>query len=216
MMTKEEVLTQLGKTGIVAVVRAETAERSVAVSEALIEGGVKAIELTFTVPNADEAISTLVKKYADRNDVLIGAGTVLTDFEAHQAIKAGAKFIVAPSFSTKVASVCNAAGVNYVPGCFTPTEVYTAKETGVALTKIFPAGLVGPSVIRELHGPFPGVRIMPSGGVNLDNLTDWLDAGAYVVGVGGSLVGNADTDLTEITENAKKFSSKFAEWQANH
>lgn len=212
-MSKEEILTKVGEAGVVAVVRADTVERSVEVAQACIAGGVKGIELTYTVPNAAEAIRQLIAANADQPDVLIGAGTVLTEFDANEAIKVGAKFIVSPAFNEQVALTCNAQGINYFPGCFTPTEVYTAKTAGVGLVKIFPASVVGPSIIKELHGPFPTTRIMPTGGVNLDNLTDWLDAGAYVVGVGGSLVGNSETSLATITDNASKFVSKVQAWR---
>ncbi|WP_261805884.1 bifunctional 2-keto-4-hydroxyglutarate aldolase/2-keto-3-deoxy-6-phosphogluconate aldolase [Lapidilactobacillus luobeiensis] len=213
-MTKGAILKQLGESGIVAVIRASTVERSVEVAEACVAGGVKGIELTFTVPNAGQAIAKLVEEYADRPDVLIGAGTVLSDYDAHEAIKAGASFIVSATFSESVAAVCNASGINYVPGCFTPTEVYHAKTFGSDLIKVFPAGLVGPAVVKDFHGPFPDTDFMTTGGVSLDNLTDWFDAGVFAVGVGGSLVGNDQTDLTTIQSNAAKFTAKYQAWRA--
>lgn len=215
-MTKGAILKQIGDAGIVAVIRANTVERSIEVAEACVAGGVKGIELTFTVPNASQAIASLVNEYADRPDVLIGAGTVLNDYDAQEAIKVGAKFIVSATFSASVAAVCNASGINYIPGCFTPTEVYRAKTSGAALIKIFPAGLVGPAIVKDFHGPFPDTDFMTTGGVGLANLNDWFDAGVFAVGVGGSLVGNDHTDLTVIQANAQKFSAKYAEWRAQH
>lgn len=216
LMNKEEILTRIGQAGIVAVVRADSVERSMAVAKACIAGGVKVIELTFTVPHADQAIANLVSDYADDPEVLIGAGTVMTAFQAESAIQAGAKFVVSPAFNAEVAVACNAAMVNYTPGCFTPTEVYQAKKYGASLVKIFPASVVGPAIIKELHGPFPEVRIMTTGGVSLDNLNDWFAAGATAVGIGGSLVGNATTELATIQKNAEQFTQKLAEWRADN
>lgn len=212
-MQKESVLEQMKDSGIVAVIRADKVERSIAVAKACIDGGIRGIELTYTVPRAKVAIETLIHEFEDRSEVLIGAGTVLNEYEANEAIKAGANFIVSPVFDQQVAVSCNSAGVNYFPGCLTPTEVYQAKSSGASLVKIFPASIVGPAVIRELHGPFPTTRIMPTGGVNLDNLTEWFDAGAYVVGVGGSLVGGSETPLEVIRNNALQFTHKYQSWK---
>lgn len=121
----------------------------------MIAGGVKAIELTFTVPNAADLVAILVKEYAGHANVLIGAGTVLSDFQVYQAIIAGTKFIVQPSFSTKIEDISNVSSINYILGCFTLNEVYPPKESDVTLTKFFPTSLVGHGVIRELHGLFP-------------------------------------------------------------
>lgn len=212
-MQEENILEQMKNSGVVAVIRADTIERSIAVAKACIDGGIHDIELTYTVPGARMAIETLVHEFKDHPEILIGAGTVLNEYEANQAIKAGADFIVSPAFDRQVAISCNSAGIKYFPGCFTPTEVYRARSSGVSMVKIFPASVVGPSIIRELHGPFPATRIMPTGGVNLDNLTDWFDAGAYVVGVGGSLVGDSETPLKVIRNNARQFTNKYQSWK---
>ncbi|GEL13177.1 keto-hydroxyglutarate-aldolase keto-deoxy-phosphogluconate aldolase [Lapidilactobacillus concavus DSM 17758] len=211
-MLKEEILASVGKAGIIAVIRANSISRSIEVAQACIKGGVKGIELTYTVPEAAKAIKLLLETNSEHSDVLIGAGTILTAFDANEAINAGAEYIVSPTFDEQVALTCNARNINYFPGCFTPAEVYHAKKYGIGLVKVFPASVVGPGMIRELHGPFPDTRIMPTGGINLSNITDWLEAGAYAVGIGGSLVGNNETSLDTITHNAEQFIKKIQGW----
>lgn len=215
MIKKYEVLSNVQKSGIVAVVRGSSADDAHKTSVACIKGGVKAIEVAFTAPHADKTIEKLSEEYADDDSVIIGAGTVLEPESARLALMAGAEFVVSPSFNQEVAKMCNLYGVSYIAGCFSPREAQLAMEYGVEVVKIFPAGLTGVMTISEFKGPFPQMEIMPSGGVSLDNLADWFKAGAFVVGVGGQLVGPAKTgDYAQVTENAKKFHEAFAKLNA--
>ena len=209
-MQKYDYLNRLINTGCVAVVRGDDADEAVKTSDAVIAGGVTGIELTFTVPHADKALDELSEKYGDREDVLIGAGTVLDPATARLAIIAGAKFIVSPSFNADVAKICNLYSIPYTPGCFTPTEIQTALEAGVDLVKVFPGSVAGPAMVKALHGPFPQLAIMPTGGVSLDNLETWFDAGVTLVGAGSNLTAAAKTgDYAGVTATAKKYRAKL-------
>lgn len=209
-MQKYDYLNRLINTGCVAVVRGDDADEAVKTVDAVIAGGVTGIELTFTVPHADKALDELSEKYGDREDVLIGAGTVLDPATARLAIIAGAKFIVSPSFNADVAKICNLYSIPYTPGCFTPTEIQTALEAGVDLVKVFPGSVAGPAMVKALHGPFPQLAIMPTGGVSLDNLETWFDAGVTLVGAGSNLTAAAKTgDYTGVTATAKKYRAKL-------
>ena len=209
-MQKNDYLNRLINTGCVAVVRGDDADEAVKTVDAVIAGGVTGIELTFTVPHADKALDELSEKYGDREDVLIGAGTVLDPATARLAIIAGAKFIVSPSFNADVAKICNLYSIPYTPGCFTPTEIQTALEAGVDLVKVFPGSVAGPAMVKALHGPFPQLAIMPTGGVSLDNLETWFDAGVTLVGAGSNLTAAAKTgDYAGVTATAKKYRAKL-------
>lgn len=209
-MQKYDYLNRLINTGCVAVVRGDDADEAVKTVDAVIAGGVTGIELTFTVPHADKALDELSEKFGDREDVLIGAGTVLDPATARLAIIAGAKFIVSPSFNADVAKICNLYSIPYTPGCFTPTEIQTALEAGVDLVKVFPGSVAGPAMVKALHGPFPQLAIMPTGGVSLDNLETWFDAGVTLVGAGSNLTAAAKTgDYAGVTATAKKYRAKL-------
>ena len=209
-MQKYDYLNRLINTGCVAVVRGDDADEAVKTVDAVIAGGVTGIELTFTVPHAAKALDELSEKYGDREDVLIGAGTVLDPATARLAIIAGAKFIVSPSFNADVAKICNLYSIPYTPGCFTPTEIQTALEAGVDLVKVFPGSVAGPAMVKALHGPFPQLAIMPTGGVSLDNLETWFDAGVTLVGAGSNLTAAAKTgDYAGVTATATKYRAKL-------
>lgn len=210
MIQKFATLEQMHENGVVAVIRGASAAESYKSATACIEGGVTSIEVAFTAPHADQTIQQLREKYAKENKVIIGAGTVLDPSTARLAIIAGAQFIVASSFSRKVALTCNRYNIPYAPGCMSPREVEDAMAYGSDLVKIFPAAILGPQMIKEIHGPYPEANIMPSGGVNLENMKDWFASGAFVVGAGGSLVGpGAMGDYKQVKLNAQKFSSEF-------
>lgn len=210
MLPKFEALQAVQQAGVVAVVRGRSEENSYKISKASIKGGVKAIELAFTSPNADVTIKHLSDEYANDPSVVVGAGTVLDAPTARMAMIAGAKFIVSPSYNAEVAKLCNLYCVPYMPGCFTPTEVQQALMAGADVIKIFPGAIATAKMIPELQGPFPQANIMPSGGVSLDNMEDWFKAGAFVVGAGGSLVGpGADGNYDQVTENARRFHAEF-------
>jgi len=171
---------------IVAVIRAESGELLVDVAEALLAGGVDVMEVTFTVPRATRVLERVADKLGDR--VLLGAGTVLDPETARAAMLAGAEFIVAPNTNVEVIKVCKRYSKLVMPGALTPTEVVAAWEAGADIVKIFPSDLTGPKYIKALHGPLPHIRLMPTGGVNLETAADFLKAGACALGVGSSLV----------------------------
>lgn len=208
-MQKVEILKHIEAAGVVAVVRGDSAQKAIKTSQAAVDGGIKGIELTFTVPKADQAISELTAQYAG-TDVLIGAGTVLDPVAARLAIIAGAQFIVSPGFDKDVAMICNLYQIPYLPGCYTITEITTALTYGADIVKLFPGSLASPSAVKAIKAPLPQVSIMPTGGVNLENMKDWFAAGVTLVGAGSGLVKPADTgDYAGVTANAKEYIAEF-------
>jgi 2-dehydro-3-deoxyphosphogluconate aldolase/(4S)-4-hydroxy-2-oxoglutarate aldolase len=185
-MSRDTILKRVLDGGIVAVVRAESGESLVKVVRALAEGGVTAAEITFTVPDAIDVIRQVRKEIGDA--VVLGAGTVLDTETARVALLAGAEYIVSPTVNVEVIRLCRRYDKAIMPGAFTPTEVLTAWEAGADVVKIFPADLGGPAYLKALRGPLPQVRVMPTGGVDLNTAESFLKAGACCLGVGGSLV----------------------------
>lgn len=181
-MLKHEVLHQLTQSKLVAVIRGETAEEAIILSEAAIEGGIQAIELTYTTPFVEEAFKAL-----KNSEALIGAGTVLDVETARHAILVGAQFIVSPSYTASIATLCNRYNVPYLPGCMTLKEMVAATEGGCDILKLFPASQFEPAFIKSVKGPLPNVRIMPTGGINEQNVQQWLNAGAVAAGIGSDL-----------------------------
>jgi len=207
-MFKSEVLNRIGKVGVVAVVRAKNEDQAFKIATACINGGIPAIEVTFTVPDAEKVIYALSQKFSE--DVLIlGAGTVLDKQTAELAIEHGAKYIVSPGFDKETAEYCVSVGVPYLPGCMTLTEMLTARNSGSEIIKLFPGSHFGPSFIKSVKGPLPDINIMPTGGVDLNNVHEWIQNGCVAVGIGGKLTGPAATDnYEEITNLAKQFVEK--------
>ena len=203
-MYKEQVVQKIKELGILAVIRGNSPEEAVALSEACIRGGVTGIELAFTTPHADEAIRALAGKYEKDGDVLIGAGTVLDAETARLAILAGAEFVVSPSLDISSIRLCNRYRVACMPGVTTVQGVIEALEQGVDIVKVFPGDVVGMNFIKSVRGPLPQAQLMPTGGVSIDNVKDWLKAGCVAVGVGGALTGGGRTEQ-EITDLAKRF-----------
>lgn len=203
-MDKLQVIETVKKIGVVAVIRVNTPEEAVQISEACIAGGVTAIEVAFTTPRAHEAILTLSEKYKDNAAVVIGAGTVLDAETARMAILNGAAFVVSPAFDEATIKLCNRYRVACMPGTTTIQGVIQALELGADIVKVFPGEVVGSKFIKALKGPLPQAQMMPTGGVSIDNVGEWFKAGAVAVGVGGALTGGGKT-LAEITETAKKF-----------
>ncbi len=185
-MSRETTLKRILDSGIVAVVRAESAERLVEVVRALAEGGVAAVEITFTVPDALEVIARVRRELGD--SIVLGAGTVLDPETARAALLAGAEYIVGPSLNLDVIRLCRRYDKVVMPGALTPTEVVAAWEAGADVVKIFPSDLGGAPYLRALRGPLPQVRMMPTGGVDLTTADSFLKAGACCLGVGSSLV----------------------------
>lgn len=215
-MRKAEVLAKLTDQAIVAVVRADSPEQAIQISDACIEGGLTGIEVTFTVKDADQVIKQLSAQYSENLDVVVGAGTVLDSTTARLAILAGASFIVSPTFDAETARLCNLYQVPYLPGCMTIGEIKQAMEAGADIIKLFPGSAFGPSFIKAVKAPLPQANIMPTGGVDLENIGDWLKNGAVAVGVGGNLVAPASTgDYVKITSIAKQYIQKVKEAKAD-
>ncbi|MGH2316413.1 bifunctional 2-keto-4-hydroxyglutarate aldolase/2-keto-3-deoxy-6-phosphogluconate aldolase [Planococcus sp. SE5232] len=181
-MLKHEILSSITETKVVAVIRGNSADEAIELSKAAIEGGIRAIELTYTTPQVQRVFEALYGQ-----DILLGAGSVLDTETARHAILAGAKFIVSPHFNEEVSSVCNRYGLPYLPGCMTIREMVKALEAGCDIVKLFPANNFSPAFIKSVNGPLPHVRIMPTGGINLDNIQEWLKAGAVAAGIGSDL-----------------------------
>ncbi|MCI3871979.1 bifunctional 4-hydroxy-2-oxoglutarate aldolase/2-dehydro-3-deoxy-phosphogluconate aldolase [Lactococcus petauri] len=204
-MQRAELLEKVIKSGVVSVVRADNAEDAVKIVEAVVDGGIKSIELTYSVPRANDVIADLVATYAG-TDVMIGAGTVLEATSARLAIIAGAQFIVSPTFNKEVAKICNLYQIPYIPGVMTPLEAQTAMEYGSELIKLFPGDIAGAAMIKDLKGPFPYINVMPSGGVNESNVAEWFKVGATAVSAGGGVTAPALTgDFAGVKVNAEKF-----------
>ena len=213
-MEKEKVLTKMTDAGLVAVVRANTADEAIRIADACLEGGCPSIELTFTVPGAHRVIEALANKYSN-GEMLLGAGTVLDSETARTAILSGANYVVSPGFNAEAAKLCARYRVPYMPGCMTITEVLTAMEAGADIIKIFPADLFGPRIIKDILGPLPHVKMMPTGGIDVDNVDQWIKAGAVAVGAGSSLTKGAKTgDYAAVTATAKAFIAKIQEARA--
>ena len=192
--------------GVIAVIRLASGAQLRAVTEALIEGGVRALEVTMTVPRAVSLIEELVSVLP--SDVLVGAGTVLDPETASDVIRAGAKFVVSPVFRRSLIERCHRFEIPVMPGCFTPTEILDAWEAGADLVKVFPATALGPGYVKDVRGPLPQVRLVPTGGVTKENAGDWIRAGAVAIGVGTALVDRAAVDeqrFDAITSNARHF-----------
>lgn len=209
-MKKVNILTSIERSGVVSVVRGATKEKAYQTALACIKGGIKAIELTFTAPSADELIKQLNEQYADDPEVIVGAGTVLDAVTARIAIMAGAKFIVSPSFDKKTALICNEYQIPYLPGCMTITEIQTALSYGVDIVKVFPGSVVGKGFVKAVKAPLPYVNIMPTGGVNLDNMHEWFEVGVVAVGAGSDLTGDAAKgDFDAVRKRAQKYHAEY-------
>lgn len=204
-MDKETVIQRIQEVGLVAVVRAENADQAKKITKACIDGGVPAIEITFTVPRAHNIIAELADTYSE-DEIILGAGTVLDPETARIAILNGAQYIVSSSFNPDTARLCNRYRVPYMAGCMTLKEIVDAMEGGVDIIKVFPGNMLGVKFIKAVLGPMPQVKMMPTGGVDADNIGEWIDAGVVACGAGSSLTKGAKTgDYAAITEAAKKF-----------
>lgn len=211
VLPKMNTLQRIVNKGIVAVVRAETSEQGANIAKACIEGGIDTVEITFTVPAAHKVIEGL-RNALSQEELLIGAGTVLDAETTRIAILAGAQYIVSPGFDLDSAKLCNRYQIPYMPGCMTPTEIIRALEAGADIIKVFPGNAFGPSIIKAIKGPLPQAPLMPTGGVSLENVDEWIKNGCVAVGVGGQLTAGAKTgDYTTVTETAKEFIRRIKE-----
>jgi 2-dehydro-3-deoxyphosphogluconate aldolase / (4S)-4-hydroxy-2-oxoglutarate aldolase len=192
--------------GVVAIMRAKSSEQLIEAAEAVLAGGIQAIEVTMTTPGALNVIEKAVSKFG--KEVLFGAGSVLDAETARAAILSGAQFIVCPTFKPATIEMCKRYSIPVMPGAYTPTEVLSAWEMGADVVKIFPASVGGPSYIKALKGPLPQIRMAAVGGVDLTNTAQFFKAGVDLVGVGGELVSQAlldSHDFAAITERARSF-----------
>lgn len=199
------VTARIEREGVVAVIRIKEPQKLRAVVDAIAEGGVRALEVTMTVPGAVDLIRELAPALPE--GFVFGAGTVLDADTASRVIDAGAQFVVSPVLRPGVIGACHARGVPVMPGCFSPTEILDAWEAGADLVKVFPATALGPGYFKDLRGPLPQVKLMPTGGVTLDNAGDWIRAGAVAVGVGTALLDAkaiAAGDYTVLRANAER------------
>lgn len=210
MLKKSKVLQQLHEIGVVAVLRGDE-EVVMKTAAAVIEGGIKAIEVTMTVPNAHDVLRRMKEEFDDT--VLIGMGTVLDSATSVQAIQAGADFIVCPHLELDIIQSCTKYQVPIIPGTFTITEIVSALKAGCDLVKLFPANLACPNQIKNIKGPIPQVNIMPTGGINETNIKDWIKAGAVAVGIGSDLVkaGGPEFNLDKIKAYSQLLVSKVKE-----
>lgn len=197
----------LGRCGLIAVLRAPTVEHFAAVTRVLVDAGIRAIEVTVTSDGALACIGEMVEEYAGRDEVLIGAGAVVTADQAEASIDAGADFVVSPVGSPDVIAAARVAHVAAIPGALTPTEIVAAHHSGAAAVEVFPASLVGPEYLEQVHGPLPGVALIPSGGIAIENVCDWLAAGATAVGLGRQLLRGAceqGTGMAGLAERTRR------------
>jgi len=202
---------RLHESGVVAIMRARSSDQLLDAAEAVLAGGVVAIEVTLTTPGALDVIREATQRYGDK--VLFGAGTVLDPESARAAILAGAQFVVAPSLNLGTIEICRRYSTPVMPGAFTPSEIVAAWQAGADYVKVFPASIGGPALIKALRAPFPQIRLVPVGGVNLANTEEFVRAGADVVGVGGELISQKLLDARDfktITETATRFREEVA------
>ena len=188
--------------GIVAVLRADSHEQAREYMNACVKGGIKALELTYSIPNVNE----LIEEYKDNKDMIIGVGSVLNGKMAKDSILAGAKYVVSPGYNEEINDVCHEMGVTYFPGCMTVTEIMHALEKGNKMVKVFPGEIFGPKYIKAVKAPIPHVEIMPTGGVNIDNIEEGFKMGVSCVGVVGALFKGS---LEDIENLAKEFVNKI-------
>jgi 2-dehydro-3-deoxyphosphogluconate aldolase / (4S)-4-hydroxy-2-oxoglutarate aldolase len=205
-MNKIEVLEKVKVLGLLAVIRGPSPELTVQMVEALVNGGVKGIEITYSTPDAEEVVKTLAKKFGD--SIVLGMGTLTKPEQAESAKAAGASFLVSPICETKLVKAMIKTGLLTMAGALTPTEVFQAYNLGADVIKIFPGSLGGPAYIKALKGPFPYIPMMPTGGVNAGNVVEWFSTGVVAVGAGSELCPPQlakDGKFDEISKRASEF-----------
>lgn len=211
MIPKLDILRRITDAGLVAVVRAESADQALRVSDAVLAGGCPAVEVTFTVPRAHRVIEALAERYKP-SELILGAGTVLDPETARVAILSGATYVVTPALNVETVRLCNRYQVPVMPGVMTIRDVVEAMEAGADIIKLFPGEAFGPSLIKAIKGPLPQAPLMPTGGVDVSNVAEWIKAGAVAVGAGSSLTGGAKSgDYESITRTAREFIEKIKE-----
>ena len=211
-MQRTQITQHITEAGAVAVIRMQDTDRLLRVAEAVLEGGVSALEVTMTVPGALRMIEAVAGRFGEQ--VLLGVGSVLDAETAHRAIDAGARFVVSPILKAAIIEAAHQRDVPALPGAFSPTEVQHAYELGADIVKVFPAGVVGIGYFKAILAPLPHLKLMPTGGVTLDNAGDWLRAGACAVGVGSALLDKqaiAEGNYALLTENARMLCRSVAQ-----
>lgn len=208
-MQKIKALQRIVDSGLVAVIRAENSDQAIKLAEACHKGGVAAIEITFTVPGAEGVIREISRRFYS-GEIILGAGTVLDPETARIAILAGAQYLVTPALNEATVRLCNRYQIPCIPGAMTVQEVIQAMECGADLIKLFPGELYGPAAVRAIHGPVPQANLLPTGGINLENVSEWISAGAVAVAVGNALTAAAKKgSLKAVTQTAQQFLEKI-------
>ncbi|MFN0299824.1 MAG: bifunctional 4-hydroxy-2-oxoglutarate aldolase/2-dehydro-3-deoxy-phosphogluconate aldolase [Burkholderiales bacterium] len=206
---KSEVVRRIGLAGWVAIVRCDSTEEALRIGEGCALGGAAAVEVTFSVPNATDVIRALTGRFGT-GDLLVGAGTVLNPAMAREALDAGAQYIISPHFNPATVAFCVQQGVVAMPGAMTPTEIVAAHEAGADVIKIFPGEIVGAAFIRAVRAPLPHIPLMPTGGVTLDNIAQWFDAGVFAVGIGSYVSAPAKQgDLAGVAKRARELTDRI-------
>lgn len=207
-MKRVSILNNIEKRGVIAVIRGDSAKKAFDTSKAIVAGGVKVLEVTFTINGAEKVITQLKDEYKNQG-IMIGAGTVLDSMTARIAIMAGATFIVSPTFNRGTAKLCNLYQVPYIPGCGTVGEIQDALTYGSDIVKLFPGDVLKPAFIRSVKGPLPHVNLMPSGGVHLGNIGEWIAAGVVAVSVGSHLTSPVKTASAVDYEKVSKLAQEY-------
>lgn len=211
-LEKDATLQRIKDLGLIAVIRGPSAELTLKMVDALVEGGVRGIEITYTTPEAAWVVRQLYEGYGE--DILLGMGTLTRPEQVQEARQAGARFLVSPHYDPDLAREMVASGLVNMLGAFTPSEVWQAYRAGSDVVKIFPASVVGPEYIKALRGPFPEIPMMPTGGVTLDNLAEWFAAGVIAVGAGSNLCPSQwarEGRFKDITQTAEDFVKALAQ-----
>jgi 2-dehydro-3-deoxyphosphogluconate aldolase / (4S)-4-hydroxy-2-oxoglutarate aldolase len=216
-MTRAEIVKEIKNNGIVAIIRTKYPDKLIKIAEAIFEGGVKFIEITMTVPNALKMIKDVKNSVSD--EIILGVGSVLDSDTAQKAIDAGAQFVVSPIFKKEIIDKAHKNNVPAMPGTFTPTEMLNAHQNGADIIKVFPADILGMKFFKAVKAPMPDLNLMPTGGVNLDNAGDWINAGACAVGIGTALLdvkAIEQNNYKKLTENARRINDSIKSAVSNN
>lgn len=210
MINKLKFFNRLMELSLVAVVRGNSKEEGIEIAKACLKGGMNIIEVTFTTPKAEKVIQDLKVEFKEK--MIVGAGTVLDSETARIAILNGAEFIVGPNFNLEVAKLCNRYQIPYMAGCMTINEIIQAMEAGTDIVKLFPGSAFGPNIIKDIKAPIPEVAIMPTGGVSLENMEQWIKNGCIAVGIGSALTKDVENgEFEKTTKVAESFVDKMRE-----